>query len=46
MHRIRYHSINKDKADSSYPRCSEIEDWHHMIKCRCVNEKRTHNSIN
>ena len=40
MHGTRDCVINKNVIDSSCPRCSETEDWDHVVKCRCAEEKR------
>ena len=34
-----YCAINKNVIDSSCPRCSETEDWDHVVKFRYVEGK-------
>ena len=40
MHGARYFAINRNVMDLSYPRCSEPEDWDHVVKFRCAEGKR------
>ena len=45
MHGMRDCTINKNVIDSSCLRHSEIEDWDHVVKCRCA-EGKTHAFLN
>ena len=40
MHGKRERQINESVEDDSCPRCSELEDWNHMIQCGCMERKR------
>ena len=40
MHGKSHCVINKKAIDSSCPRCSETEDWDHIVKFRCVERKK------
>ena len=46
MHERKDCSINKNKVDSSCPRCREFEYWDHVVRCRCADEKRNEYSEN
>ena len=35
MHGTRDCAININAIDSSFSRCSDAEDWYHVMKCRC-----------
>ena len=39
VHGIRDCAINENVIYSLYPRCSETEDWDHVVKYTCAEEK-------
>ena len=39
MHVMKYCSINENVNDSSFPECSETEDWDYLVNCRCAEGK-------
>ena len=40
MNGTRYYAINENVVDSYCPRHIETEDWNHVVKFRCTEEKR------